>query len=82
MDVEAGRRVRCRRLLGCLEARLTPGPGHLRSRAVILSCRRAADGPLIVLLAPTTHSELAGAAAIEIQPKVKAHLGLDQRGRG
>jgi hypothetical protein len=42
-----------------------------------LSYRRAADGSLIVLLAPITHSAPASAASVEIPPKVKAHLGLD-----
>lgn len=50
---------------------------YARPCAVILSYRRAADGSLIVLLAPITHSEPASAAAVEIPPKVKAHLGLD-----
>lgn len=35
------------------------------------------DGSLVVLLAPITHSEPGGAAAVEIPPKVKAHLALD-----
>jgi hypothetical protein len=50
---------------------------YARPCAVILSYRRAADGSLIVLLAPITHSAPASAAAVEIPPKVKAHLGLD-----
>jgi hypothetical protein len=51
---------------------------YARPCAVILSYRRAADGSLIVLLAPITHSQPRdGDAAIEIPLKVKQHLGLD-----
>ncbi|MEW6598920.1 MAG: hypothetical protein AB1429_15660 [Pseudomonadota bacterium] len=50
-----------------------------RPCAVILSYRRAADGSLIVMLAPITHSTPRdGDAAIEIPLKVKQHLGLDE----
>ncbi|MDP3868345.1 hypothetical protein [Phenylobacterium sp.] len=46
--------------------------------AIILSHRRAADGLTIVLVAPITHSaQAADRSALEIPPRVKEHLGLD-----
>ena len=49
-----------------------------RPCAVILSYRRAADGSLIVLLAPITHAPPhEDERAIELPQQVKAHLGLD-----
>ena len=47
-----------------------------RPCAVILSYRRTADGTLVVLLAPITHSQ-PDDLAVEIPRAVKAHLGLD-----
>lgn len=50
---------------------------YARPCAVVLSYRRAADGSLIVLLAPITHAEPRDRSAIELPAKVKEHLGLD-----
>ena len=51
-----------------------------RPCAVVLSYRRAADGALIAMLAPITHSEPGPEdQAIEIPPTVKQRLGLDDQ---
>lgn len=51
---------------------------YARPCAVIVSRRRAADGAVIVVVSPITHSPPAGdTVAVEIPPAVKAHLGLD-----
>lgn len=59
----------------------TAGREHARYPrpcAIVLATRRAADGLLMVLVAPITHSApLADTDAIELPPKVKQHLGLD-----
>lgn len=49
-----------------------------RPCAIILSHRRAADGLTIVMVAPITHSTpTTDEQALEIPPRVKDHLGLD-----
>lgn len=49
-----------------------------RPCAITLSHRRAADGLMIVMVAPITHSApTADRSALEIPPRVKEHLGLD-----
>lgn len=49
-----------------------------RPCAVVLSYRRQADGALLALLAPITHSQpRTGDRAIELPQAVKRHLGLD-----
>jgi hypothetical protein len=49
-----------------------------RPCAIVLSYRRTADGAMIAMLAPITHSEpRPGDRAIEIPQAVKKQLGLD-----
>lgn len=49
-----------------------------RPCAIILSHRRAADGLTIVMVAPITHAApTSDTLALEIPPRVKQHLGLD-----
>ena len=50
-----------------------------RPCAIVLSYRRTADGAIIAMLAPITHSEpRSGDRAIEIPQAVKKQLGLDE----
>jgi mRNA-degrading endonuclease toxin of MazEF toxin-antitoxin module len=49
-----------------------------RPCAVVLSHRRAADGLTLVVVAAVTHTPpAAGARAVELPPRVKQSLGLD-----
>lgn len=51
---------------------------HPRPCAIVLPHRRASDGLTMVLVAPITHSEPdADTQAVELPPRVKQHLGLD-----
>jgi mRNA-degrading endonuclease toxin of MazEF toxin-antitoxin module len=49
-----------------------------RPCAIVLSHRRAADGGTVVLVVPITHSApTPDTLALELPPRVKQHLGLD-----
>lgn len=51
--------------------------GKERPCVVLLAVRRAADGTVRVRVAPITHSPKSREAGLEIPPKVRRHLGLD-----
>jgi hypothetical protein len=52
---------------------------YARPCAIVLAHRDAGDGLVLVMVAPITHAQPDERAALQLPPRVKRHLGLDDQ---